>query len=182
MTRFTGRWCSIALLTLAACSTARPPHEAPIGAPTLQVAADTGATRDDAPAAANPDGRYRHLLTVVRAPEDEETYGPFKDYGVWGPGEWAGAMRPKGYWVYVAPSWYVWESKAGEERTQGDLTSANGKYAGLIKTLDVPADQATYGDFKDYGEWGPGEWAGAMQPAGHWVYVAPTWYIWRDVR
>jgi len=174
-------WCSIAVLALASCSATPPPNDAPIGAPSLRVAADTGETLGEAPAAANPDGKYRRLLAVFRAPEDEEKYGAFKEYGVWGPGEWAGAMRPRGHWVYAAPSWYVWESRVSGQRAD-DPSSANGKYAGLIKTLDVPDDQATYGDYNDYGAWGPGDYAGAPQPAGYWVYVAPTWYVWRDVQ
>ncbi len=63
-----------------------------------------------------------------------------------------------------------------------DVSSASGKYADLIKTVEARQDQATYGAFNDYGARGPGPWAGEMQPPGHWVYVAPRWYIWRTLR
>ena len=55
----------------------------------------------------------------------------------------------------------------------------DGKYAELIKVVYVPEDRKSYGEYDDYGWWGPGEWAGEMQPEGYWVYVYPNWYIWR---
>ncbi len=60
-----------------------------------------------------------------------------------------------------------------------DKASVHGKYSGLVKTVNVPGDRDQYGDFNDYGMWGPGEWAGEMQPQGYWVYVYPNWYIWK---
>lgn len=44
-----------------------------------------------------------------------------------------------------------------------------------------PADQSAYGDFCDFGYWSGTEYAGhANLPAGYWVYVAPTWYIFKE--
>jgi hypothetical protein len=114
---------ALAASVLAGCSPKALPHQAPIGAPVLRVAADEEPPLDRAQR--REDGAYGRA---------------------------------------------------------GDAASAHGKYVDLIKTLDVPEDRDTYGDFNDYGAWGPGEWAGAMQPEGYWVYVAPTWYIWRAER
>jgi hypothetical protein len=55
------------------------------------------------------------------------------------------------------------------------------RYKTLITTIQVPADQATYGDFCDYGYWQGGSYGGHEGlPPGYWVYVAPTWYIYKD--
>jgi hypothetical protein len=56
--------------------------------------------------------------------------------------------------------------------------SVNGKYSNLLKVIDCPRDEASYGQFKDYGEYPAAKWCDDDAPAGHWVYVAPKWYIW----
>lgn len=177
------------VLAAVGCQPVPPEEPGTVEAPGLQVAGP-GVAHAEIPPEANPNGRYVNLLEVVHAPEDEATYGRFDIYGPWGPGMWAGAMRPRGHWVYVAPRWYVWEREApvptaqlvAHEGSGADASSAGGKYADLIKTVEAPQDEATYGAFRDYGAWGPGPWAGEMQPAGYWVYVAPRWYIWKTQR
>lgn len=58
--------------------------------------------------------------------------------------------------------------------------SANGKYTDLIQELHCPSDSAQYGNFRDYGYWGGGAWCGQTGAAGYWVWVNPTWYVWRS--
>jgi hypothetical protein len=42
----------------------------------------------------------------------------------------------------------------------------------------VPEDQASYGEFCDWGHWSGTSWRGHTDlPPGYWVYVAPHWYI-----
>jgi hypothetical protein len=56
-----------------------------------------------------------------------------------------------------------------------------GKYAMLLRQIRVPDDAAVYGEIHDYGPWDGREWRGHQDlPPGHWVYVYPHWYIWRD--
>lgn len=56
-----------------------------------------------------------------------------------------------------------------------------GQYRTLLRKFDLPADQARYGDFYDYGYWSGTQYAGQENlPAGYWVYLAPTWYIFKD--
>lgn len=57
--------------------------------------------------------------------------------------------------------------------------SVNGKYAQLIQKLYCPADASTYGQFRDYGYWSGGTWCGQRGAAGYWVWVNPTWYVWK---
>jgi hypothetical protein len=153
------------------------------GAAAPPVAIDEKVTRQ-----ASVGGRYSGLIKTVHAPSDRGTYGEFNEYGIWGPGVWAGAQQPRGYWVYVHPTWFIWEHKgapAGTPVAQAappypPQATAGGKYSGLIKTVEVPGDREQYGAFNDYGIWGPGDWAGKPQPRGYWVYVYPSWYIWAN--
>ncbi len=64
-------------------------------------------------------------------------------------------------------------------RPKGAVTaSANGKYMDLIQELNCYADEAKYGNFKDYGYWQGGRWCGQVGQAGYWVWLKPTWYVW----
>ena len=68
------------------------------------------------PAKAPADGKYQKLLRRIRVPRDQQTYGEFHDYGHYEGSEWAGfADLPAGFWVYLAPHWYIWgEMKEGK--------------------------------------------------------------------
>jgi hypothetical protein len=58
----------------------------------------------------------------------------------------------------------------------------NNKYRMLLRQFKVEKDAETYQDFKDLGFRNTPEYAGYKDlPAGNWVYVAPYWYIWRDL-
>ena len=60
--------------------------------------------------------------------------------------------------------------------------TVNGKYAMLLRQIKVEKDIETYQEFKDLGYRVMPEYAGVKDlPAGHWVYAAPYWYIWRDL-
>ncbi|MBX3442982.1 MAG: hypothetical protein KF774_11300 [Planctomyces sp.] len=65
-------------------------------------------------------------------------------------------------------------SHVARERAQCD-----GRYSELLEKLTVPTDAERFGEFFEYGRWEGTEYAGRTGlPAGHWVYVAPDWYIW----
>ena len=58
---------------------------------------------------------------------------------------------------------------------------AKNHYQTLLKTLEMPGDQARYGDFYNYGYWSGTSYAGHDDlPPGYWVYLAPNWYIYKD--
>ncbi|MCW8133871.1 MAG: hypothetical protein KIS92_26220, partial [Planctomycetota bacterium] len=58
---------------------------------------------------------------------------------------------------------------------------AYGRYRGLLRVIEVPEDESTYGAYRDYGPWSGSAWKGHEDlPAGNWVYVAPKWYIWKE--
>jgi hypothetical protein len=43
-------------------------------------------------------------------PEDEQRYGKFHNYGYYEEPNYAGYSNlPAGYWVYVAPHWFIWK-------------------------------------------------------------------------
>jgi hypothetical protein len=57
-------------------------------------------------------GKYRDLLHVLRAENDFDSYGAFKESGYWSGNSYAGHQNLNpGHWVYVFPNWYVWKSK-----------------------------------------------------------------------
>jgi hypothetical protein len=63
------------------------------------------------------------------------------------------------------------------------MASVNGKYYNLLMTLNVPQDQASYGNFYDWGYYTGTSYAGYNNiPAGYWVYVYPNWYVWGNTR
>jgi hypothetical protein len=66
---------------------------------------------DQIPAYASVDSKYSNLIQVLHCPKDKATYGEFKDYGHWEGGTWCGQTGKAGYWVWVAPNWYVWKNK-----------------------------------------------------------------------
>jgi hypothetical protein len=57
----------------------------------------------------------------------------------------------------------------------------NGKYRMLLARIKVEDDAEKIKDVKDEGFKNRTEYAGHKNlPAGHWVYAAPYWYVWRD--
>ena len=58
----------------------------------------------------------------------------------------------------------------------------DGKYAMLLRQIKVEKDFEKYGAFRDAGPRTATDYAGLHAlPAGHWVYVYPYWYIWRNL-
>jgi len=75
------------------------------------------------------------------------------------------------------------EDQRDLDRIQGppDLASVGGKYRTLLRILFCPQDLQSYQRFSDWGPWTGTEWHNHKNlPPGHWVYVYPHWYIWRD--
>jgi len=61
-------------------------------------------------------GKYNVLLKRIEVKGDESTYSAFHDYGYWsGTAYYHHKDIPAGYWVYVAPNWYIWGDAAQHE-------------------------------------------------------------------
>lgn len=75
---------------------------------------DEGALVDPAlRGSASVNGKYEALLAIFTVPQDAARWGAYHDYGWWPGGTWAGVSGfPPGYWVYVAPTWYIWQRVA----------------------------------------------------------------------
>lgn len=65
-------------------------------------------------------GVYKNLLVVLHAPEDEVQFTQFSEFG------WKDAFpykeygaQPAGWWVYVAPYWFVWDTRDGQKELSG---------------------------------------------------------------
>lgn len=61
------------------------------------------------------------------------------------------------------------------------MASLGGKYRTLLHVLYVPGDQTTYASFQDFGFWNGTTYGGRDNlQAGHWVYLYPRWFIWKE--
>ncbi len=60
---------------------------------------------------ASVNGTYSGLIQTLHCPRDSARYGEFDDWGHWRGGAWCGQTGLAGYWVWVAPNWYVWSNK-----------------------------------------------------------------------
>lgn len=77
----------------------------------VRAATNSASGNAQVPARAMVDGKYSGLITSFACEKDRASYGRFSDYGKWGGGSWCGKDRPAGYWVWVAPKWYVWSTR-----------------------------------------------------------------------
>ncbi len=122
------------------------------------------------PAEAGGKGRYRTLLRKINVPADRETYGDFYDYGYWTGTAYAGQTDlPAGYWVYLAPDWYIFKTcdvalakrSWGPEQATGAPDTAS---AGDLPTAWASATQDAGAEWLDL------EYASPVQPLGVLVY------------
>ncbi len=111
----------------------------------------------------------------------------------------AGAMAAFGFLaVLLLPSWLpaqkddakpsdrpaAAKDSASEKKLAETLKQArcDGKYAMLLRQINVPDDAEAYTEFRDFGMYNGTSYAGHDDlPPGHWVYAEPYWYIWRDL-
>lgn len=85
----------------------------------------------------------------------------------------------KAFCVFAVVGLSVLSANCPAKEQGAPTASAHGKYADLLQELTCPADAEKYGKFKDYGYWEGGQWCGQMGKAGYWVWLKPTWYVWR---
>lgn len=108
-----------------------------------------------------------------------------KRFGRWQVGGVA-AMVAAGVGLWAGASLIGGRAAAGPASSNLEQSfkkaQVDGKYAMLLRQFKAEKDAETYHDFKDYGFSNTPEYAGQKDlPAGYWVYVAPYWYIWRDL-
>jgi hypothetical protein len=144
---------------------------------------DYGTTPQPGVERASINGKYSDLSNVIDVPDDRSKYGDFYELGY---KKWRTYKSYRnleyGYWVYVYPSWYVWKKKDADTASPNyDKASVNGKYRGLLKTLNVPNDRNSYRDLYEGGYRNTSSYSGNYNiPGGYWVYSYPYWYIWES--
>ncbi|HEY8746404.1 MAG TPA: hypothetical protein VIM11_00410 [Tepidisphaeraceae bacterium] len=112
----------IALLLVAIAGSAvrggpadAPKEPPPNTAPELKILSEPGLVQlQDASRTQTPPpsvrSRYGGLLKQIEVPTDRATYGDFYDFGFWQGSAYAGHTDlPAGYWVYLAPNWYIFK-------------------------------------------------------------------------
>lgn len=126
-------------------------------------------------------GKYSKLARKLYFPKDAATYGQFCDFG-YSPTPVYGQFKdlPKGYWVYAAPFWYIWENKDSHKDDTLQRASMNGKYSDLLFRVPSPQSLKDIGKYKDSGYSATRQFGDFNNlPPGYWVYTYPHWYIWR---
>jgi hypothetical protein len=132
-------------------------------------------------------GKYRDLLHTIKVEQDAGDYGVLHDFGFANLPRYEGhAGLAPGYWVYLAPNWYIWGKKVRQERAPAttaeelDTASGGGKYHDLLRKIHAPQDEDRYGTLNDYGFTNTIKYGeDANLSFGYWVYSRPNWYIWR---
>jgi hypothetical protein len=85
---------------------------------------------------ASVDGKYAKLLRKIVVPDDEAANGKFCDWGYYTGTSWRGHSElPPGYWVYVAPCWYIW----GESRERPEPGKRSWAPAQATGAPDTPS-------------------------------------------
>ena len=87
-----------------------------------------------------PNGaKYRKLMRKIEVEEDQSTYGEFYDYGYWSGTSWRGhGELPPGYWVYVAPHWYIYgeaQDTSHSPAAPPQLPGGRGRIAQLLTQM-----------------------------------------------
>ena len=87
------------------------------GGPSATAAPSDEANLEQALKRAAVDGKYRMLLAQIKVETDRAQYGEFRDLGLRDRKEYGEHKGlPKGYWVYVAPYWYIWRDLTSVQR------------------------------------------------------------------
>lgn len=97
-------------------------------------------------ASSTPRSQYRTLLKQIEVPEDRKTYGDFCDFGYWTGNTYAGHNDlPAGYWVYLAPNWYIYQ----KDSTHRGIVAPSGPRAwGPEQATGAPDTWPDSGDLK----------------------------------
>jgi hypothetical protein len=120
-----------------------------------------------------PRGRYSNLLKQISVPNDRISYGDFCDFGYYAGTSYAGHTDlPPGYWVYLHPNWYIFQSVQGEApvKTNWSPLQATGKpdtAAGDLPTAWASASADGQREWLDLTYEAPVEAVGVMVYENH---------------
>ncbi len=132
-------------------------------------------------------GKYSKLIQTIECSTagnklKEFTQFNYKSYGFYKGGNWCDEkIGKKGFYVYVAPKWYVYKKKNKSKKVNKKIASIGGKYSGLIMKFRCGVQKRFYKDFVDYGYQSLYAWCGKRVKKGYYVYHNSKWYIWKGL-
>ena len=89
---------------------------------------------------ASANRKYSELVQQFNCPADQAGYGEYTDYGYWEGGFHCGQEGKPGYWVWVKPTWFVWEQKRNQAEIQQEESpsteESGGKAGKAIENSD----------------------------------------------
>lgn len=91
-----------------------------------------------------------------------------------------GTKGKAGYYVYLAPYWYVYRNR--NKHTPLTVGSVNGKYLGLKKKIRCPQMSSYYKTFTEYGYYPHYANTCGRSGSGFHVYYRPYLYVWEKIR
>jgi len=116
-------------------------------------------------------GKYDKLLHKIAVPDDVKSYGEFNDWGHYSGTSYKGATALKpGYWVYVAPHWYIFAEKLTEE-TPPTVTTKPDVIISTIDSTYAPVAPSKFGSFHPEQATGP---PNCLVPGDNSLAWAPT--------
>jgi len=80
---------------------------------------------------ANAYGKYSELVQRLDCHDDHERYGKGREYyddEYWHGGEHCGNKGMNGYWVYVSPTWFVWERRRYVRHDEGPMMDSHDEW------------------------------------------------------
>lgn len=134
--------------------------------------------------------KYRNLIHTLFAPQEKEVHGLELEFGYRDRAEYLGYNNiPEGYWVFVYPHWFIFESDASKEETDtmniaGAFeeetlirASVDGRFQELIEVFYLPNIFQDQGEFKIMGKRDHAKIEEFRLPGGYWVWLAPYLFI-----
>ena len=90
--------------------------------------------------------KYSELVQRFNCPADQAGYGEYTDYGYSEGGFHCGQEGKPGYWVWVKPTWFVWEQKRNQAEIQQEESQSTEEPGGKVGEAIENSDTQVHED------------------------------------